>query len=156
MGQAGANEIARSDVKEIMRTFKSPIVANQTLAAASAIFSWAIREEVGGVKENPCLKVERNATSSRERVLSDAEIAKFWNAFDDAGLITGTALKLVLVLGQRPGEVAHMRHEHFIDGWWEMPGKPEPKTRLAWNKKRRTSSCLVVGSGTRTDCAARG
>src|SRR5262249_4400350 len=23
-----------------------------------------------------------------------------------------------------PGEVGHMRAEHIVDGWWEMPGKP--------------------------------
>ena len=129
-----AIEIARSDVKEMMRGITAPIVANQTLAALSAIYSWAIKEEVGGVKENPAFKIERNAISSRTRVLSDAELGKFWNAFDDAGLMTGTALKVLLLSGQRPGEISHMRYEHVIDGWWEMPGSrvkdgPEPRMR---------------------------
>jgi len=47
-----------------------------------------------------------------------------WSALDDAGPIVGTALKLILLLGQRPGEVCHMRREHIRDGWWEMPGEP--------------------------------
>ena len=47
----------------------APIVANQTLAAASAIFSWAIRQEILTV--NPCKLVDRNPTTDRERVLSD-------------------------------------------------------------------------------------
>ena len=34
-------------------------VANLTLASASAIFSWAIKEDVGGVKVNPCQHVDR-------------------------------------------------------------------------------------------------
>jgi integrase len=42
----------------------------------------------------------------------------------------GQALKLILLLGQRPGEVAHMRREHLKDGWWEMPGEPVPS--LGW------------------------
>jgi integrase len=70
--------------------------------------------------------VERNATKSRERVLSDTEVPLMWSAFDDAGLIVGSALKLILLLGQRPGEIAHMRHEHIKDGWWELPGDPVP------------------------------
>jgi integrase len=49
-----------------------------------------------------------------------------WSAFDDAEPIVGTALKLILLLGQRPGEVALMRFEHIKDGWWEMPGEPIP------------------------------
>jgi len=53
-----------------------------------------------------------------------------WSALDDAGPIVGTALKLILLLGQRPGEVSHMRREHIVDGWWEMPGEPVPA--LGW------------------------
>jgi integrase len=152
-GKRVANEIARSDVKEIMRTVKAPSVANQTLAAASAIYSWAIKEEVGGVKENPCFKVERNATSSRERVLSDSEIAKFWDAFDDAGLIAGTALKLILILGQRPGEIAHMRREHIIDGWWEMPGEAKPD--VGWPGTKNAQPHHVWLSAPARDLIAR-
>jgi integrase len=42
--------------------------------------------------------------------------------------LQGVALKLILLLGQRPGEVLHLRTEHIVDGyWWNMPGKPDPK-----------------------------
>src|SRR5262249_36231787 len=85
------------------------------------IFSWAMKQEVIAV--NPCHGIDRNATTSRERVLSDSELPRFWAAFDNAGR-AGTALKLILLLGQRPGEVGHMRAEHIVDGWWEMPGQP--------------------------------
>ena len=61
---------------------------------------------------------------SRDRVLSAGELPLVWSAFDSVGLIRGSALKVVLLTGQRPGEVAHMRWEHLQDGWWTMPGKP--------------------------------
>ena len=127
-GKLQAAGISRGDVKVMMGNIASPTVANQTLAAASAIFAWAIREEI--VKTNPCQLVERNKTKSRERVLSDGEIPKFWAAFDSAGLVQSTALKMILLTGQRPGEVAHMRREHIEDGWWTMPGEPVPE--LDW------------------------
>jgi integrase len=127
-GKLQAADIARSDVKAMMTRIKAPIVANQTLAAASAMFAWAIRQEI--VKTNPCQLVERNETKSRERVLSDSEVPKFWAAFDNAGLVQSTALKLILLTGQRPGEVAHMRREHIVDGWWKLPGDPVPA--LGW------------------------
>jgi integrase len=111
-----------------MGSIAAPVLANQILAAASAIFSWAVKEEI--VASNPCRGVDRNATRSRERVLSDSELPRFWSAFDDAGLVVGTALKVVLLTGQRPGEVSHMRREHIVDGWWEMPGEPVPT--LGW------------------------
>ena len=111
-----------------MSRIEAPVLANQVLAAVSAVFSWAVKQEVVGT--NPCRGVDRNATRSRERVLSDSELPRFWSAFDDAGLVAGTALKMMLLTGQRPGEVSHMRREHIVDGWWEMPGEPAPA--LGW------------------------
>jgi integrase len=123
-GKLQVSTITRADVKAMMARVTAPIVANQTLMAASAIFNWAIKEEL--TTSNPCRGIERNPTASRERVLSDSEIPKYWTAFDDAGLVAGTALKIILLTGQRPGEIAHMRREHIVDGWWEMPGDPVP------------------------------
>jgi integrase len=65
-----------------------------------------------------------------DRVLSDSEVPKFWAAFDSAGLVRSSALKVILLTGQRPGEVSHMRREHIKDGWGEMPGLPDDK--LGW------------------------
>ena len=79
---------------------------------------------------NPCKGVGRHDVTSRERVLSDEELPLFWAAFDKAEL-QGVALKLILLTGQRPGEVLQMRSEHIVDQcWWQMPGKPDPK--LGW------------------------
>ncbi len=129
-GPLKAAGISRSDVKTRIKGIKAPIVANQVLASASAIFSWAIREEEAGVKINPCIGIDRNDTSDRERVLSDSEIPKFWTTFDSASLMECMALKTILLTGQRPGEIAHMRSEHIKDGWWEMPG--DPVAALDW------------------------
>jgi hypothetical protein len=85
-GKLQAANIARADVKALIAGIAAPIVANQVIANTSAIFSWAIREEIGGIKINPCNLVERNPTKNRERILSDSEVPKFWKAFDDAGL----------------------------------------------------------------------
>jgi integrase len=112
--------IRRADVKAALAAIAAPVLANQVLAAASAIFSWAMRQEI--IAANPCSGVEKNDTSSRERVLSDTEIAAFWPCLN-------APLKMVLLAGQRPGEVAHLRREHVVDGrWWDMPGVPDPKT----------------------------
>jgi integrase len=123
-GKLLPSDITRSDVKQMMTRITSPTVANQTLASASAIFSWALKAEVNGIKSNPCSQVERHETTSRERVLKDHELPRFWNAFGQYGR-AGVALKLILLTGQRPGEVTHLRLEHIHDGWWELPGKPE-------------------------------
>jgi len=124
-GKLPADAVTRADVKALMRSMEeAPITANQTLAAVSAIYSWTMREEI--LLNNPCKLVKGNPTRDRERILSASEIPAVWSAFDDAGPIVGAALKLILLLGQRPGEVSHMRFEHIQDGWWEMPGQEIP------------------------------
>ena len=115
-GKLKATAITRADVRAVMIRIDAPIVANQTLAAASAIFSWAIKQEILTV--NPCKLVDRNPTTDRERVLSDVEVKLLWEKLDPA-------LKLILFTGQRPGEVAAMQREHIIEDWWQMPGKPQ-------------------------------
>lgn len=121
-GKLATKDITRSDVRAMMGRIKAPIAANQVRAAASVIFSWAMKQEI--ITVNPCLGVERNETKDRERVLAEAELPKFWRAFDDLDPIRGAALKVLLLTGQRPGEVSHMRWEHLQGGWWAMPGKP--------------------------------
>ena len=128
--------IRRADVKAAIAAIDAPVLANQVLAAASAIFSWALRQEI--ITANPCSGVERNDTTSRERILSDAEIVMFWPQLTPP-------LKAVLLTGQRPGEVAHLRREHVVDGgWWSMPGAPIPRRRgLAPRTNNPTASgCL--------------
>jgi integrase len=138
-GKLQAVSITRADVRALMAGIEAPVLANQVLAAASAIFSWAAKQEI--ISGNPCRGVDRNETRSRERVLADSEVPRFWSALDDVGLTEGAALKIVLLTGQRPGEVAHMRREHIVDGWWEMPGEPVPE--LGWPGTKNGASHRV-------------
>ena len=131
-----ANTVSRADMKLIMTSLgATPVLANQVLAAASAVFTWGIKEDL--VTTNPCRGVERNQTKSRERILADSEIPAFWSAFGNAG-VQGAALRVLLLTGQRPGEVAAMRHEHIRDGWWTLPGKPDPNTGWPGTKNAQT------------------
>jgi integrase len=116
------SEIARSDVKAALAKIEKASVATQTLKMLSPVFTWGLKEEFPGLKANPCQRIDVAEGTSRERVLSDSEIPLFWAAFDDAGWVQSMALKTILLTGQRPGEVAHMRREHIVDGWWQMPG----------------------------------
>jgi integrase len=135
-GKLRAESVGRADVKATMRSIEAPVLANQVLASASAIFSWGIKEDILSI--NPCRGVERNKTISRERVLSDAEIPLFWRAFDNAGLVQSAALKVLLLCGQRPGEVSSLRLEHLSNGWWVMPGQPEASTDWPGTKNGAT------------------
>jgi integrase len=131
-------QITRADVRALLATIEAPILQNQVLASASAVFSWAVKMEI--VAANPCAKVDRNKVTSRERILSASELPLFWAAFDQAGL-AGAALKTILLTGQRPGEVSHMHRAHIVDGWWEQPGAPD--VELPWPGTKNAASHRV-------------
>ena len=65
----------------MMARIEAPIVANQTLAAASAIFTWAVKQEIVAV--NPCQE-STAIRPRRERVLSEGEVAMLWPRLDPA------------------------------------------------------------------------
>jgi integrase len=147
-GKKQAASIVRKDVKHMMaRIEETPILANQVLASASAIFTWAIKEELSDIKINPCSMIDRNSTKTAksDRKLSDSEIPKFWTAFEnDVGLVEGLALKMILLTGQRAGEVRYMRSEHIgADGWWQMPGAPDTKLNWPGTKNGQTHSVFL-------------
>jgi integrase len=134
-GSLTAQSITRADVRAIMAKVNGPVLANQIVKSASAIFSWAMRQEL--LAQNPCRGVSHNPTVSRERVLSDRELPLFWQAFSKADL-PGIALRVLLLTGQRPGEVTHMRHDQISDGWWTLHGAPDAATKWPGTKNGQT------------------
>ena len=77
-GKLDAKSISRSDVRQALASISSPSMANQTLAAASAVFSWALKQE--RLITNPCHGIEKHESKSRERVLGDSELPPFWQS----------------------------------------------------------------------------
>jgi integrase len=129
LGRLQVSAIIKADIAKLVEQIavESASTANQVLAALSAVFSWAVKRDL--LKVNPCHGVEREKLKARSRILHDSEFPLFWTAFDSAG-VEGAALKVMLLTGQRPGEVCHMSRQHIRDNWWKMPGLPVPE--LAW------------------------
>lgn len=94
--------------------------ARKLHASLSGMFTWLQRKR--RVTSNPATGVTRpDAPRARERVLTDAEIVKFWKATDGVDATFGAALKLLLLTGARRGEVAGMRTDELSDGTWSLP-----------------------------------
>jgi hypothetical protein len=72
-----------------MASIERPVLANQVLAAVSAIFTWAAKEEL--VTVNPCRGVDRNPTKSRERASSPTATQGRWWLARQATLLTKTS-----------------------------------------------------------------
>ena len=150
-GKLKAATITRADVRGDDGADRAPDHRQSDAGLGSAIFSWAVKQEI--LTLNPCHGVDRNPTADRERVLSDAEIKVLWPNLDPA-------LKLILLTGQRPGEVAAMQAEHIVGGWWQMPGKPQgdwPGTKNGRDHRVSLSepALALIGSHSRRSAAAR-
>jgi integrase len=100
----------------------APIVANRTLAALTSLFNWAASRDL--IELNPCTRVERPAPEvHRDRVLADDELRAIWKAAADIGWPSGHIVRLLILTGQRRGEVTGMAWgEVDLEGkLWSLP-----------------------------------
>jgi integrase len=79
--------------------------ANRVRSSLSACFSWAMRE--GLAPSNPIANTNRREEQTRDRVLSNNELRRIWNAAGDDAY--GTIVKLLILTGQRRSEIGELR-----------------------------------------------
>ena len=100
--------ITLRDVADLLAKIEKasgPTTANRVRATLSACFSWAMRE--GLALSNPVANTNKREEQARDRVLSEDELRRIWNA---AGHGTyGTIVRLLIITGQRRGEIAELR-----------------------------------------------
>lgn len=115
------------------RQREAPYQANRALSAFAAFMVWCIRhgERPAGLG-NPAQGVERFAEKSRERFLSEAELAAIGEAIaaeEAKGLNTyaAAALRLLILTGARRDEVRTLRWE-WVDLARGLLLLPESKT----------------------------
>src|SRR6516225_4451545 len=103
---------------------KGASMTSRTAAYGRAAFAWAMKRDA--VRANPFASLAVAKTiAKRERVLSDVELADIWHAATDAGQPYGTIVRLLILTGQRRGEVGGMRWEEISDdlATWSLPGE---------------------------------
>ena len=108
----------------MMARIEAPVLANQVLAAVSAIFT--LGDEGGDPAANPCRWSSATRPAAASASCPTVRAAAVLDRVRRRWSRRRSALKTILLSGQRPGEVAHMRREHIVDGWWQMPGEPVP------------------------------
>ncbi len=137
--KAPAARLSHADVVAAldgMKAASGPVQANRVRAYGRAAFGWALAR--GTIPSNPFANAPRPVRErSRERALSDAELAEVWQAAGRLGegfrkdhaeyVQYWTALIRILILtGQRRGEVAGMRWSELdlksAEAAWILPG----------------------------------
>lgn len=123
-GDMMAVDIRKRDLMNMIETIISrgaPTAANRIASLARSVFNFGIDSElIFGANPAARLKNPGGKESSRERVLSDTEIVDLWHGLDNFEMGNGTrqAIRLILVTGQRPGEVSSAPWTEF-----DLPNK---------------------------------
>lgn len=126
-GKTKAVDIKKRDVIVLLEKVtnrSAPIMANRLYALIKKMFNFAIED--GLLESSPCLMIKRPCKeTARDRALSNDEIRTLWSNIDKKDIIMTSdikkAIKLILVTGQRPGEVVGMHSKEIKDRWWTIP-----------------------------------
>ncbi|KQP11347.1 hypothetical protein ASF28_10025 [Methylobacterium sp. Leaf99] len=121
--------LTRRDIAERLGEIavsRGPFAANRARATLSALFTWAMRQ--GQVEANPVIATGKAAEEiSRDRVLTEKEIAAIWSACGDDDY--GRIVRLLFLTGQRREEVGAMRWSEIEPAVWRLPAS-RTKNRL--------------------------
>ena len=127
-GNLPAKEIRRRDVIRLIDEIKdrgAPIMANRTLSVIRRVYNIGISRDL--VDVNPTVLVRRPGKEQRrERVLKADEVKRLWERFDSmlgVGSHVKVGLQLILITGQRPGEILNMEWSELDiqSATWEIP-----------------------------------
>jgi integrase len=155
-------DVTRADVAARLTalTGQRGVIAGQKLRAhLAALFSWCVAE--GIAESNPVVGTHDPAADrpSRDRVLSDSELAAVWNACQDDEF--GRIVRLLILTGARREEIGGLRWDEISDeGVLTIPGSrtknhatltlPLPKMALdILHSIERRETPFVFGNGVR-------
>lgn len=139
LGKRQLKSVKRADIITLIETkaADAPRAASLLLTYIKLLFAYAEDRELIDASPVTGIKPGRISVSmkpvKRGRVLDDLEIRAFWLGADAVGIhrLTALALKLILVTGQRPGEVVGMRWEEIEGETWTIPASRRGKTNTA-------------------------
>ena len=112
-------DISRSDIMEAFISLKSrPSEAQHAFIAMRTMMNWTVRRGFLDASPVPSLRFK---TSSRARILTDDELKVVWGRAFEIGYPYGTMVQLLILTGQRRGEIAGLRKSWIRDGWITLP-----------------------------------
>ncbi|HTW70761.1 MAG TPA: site-specific integrase [Acetobacteraceae bacterium] len=151
-----ANAVDRREIAELLASVaehSGGVTANRVRSSLSAMWTWAVME--GRQEQNPVAATRKpTAEASRERVLTDWELAAIWKA-------TGgdhdhdRIVRVLMLTAARRDEVGRMEWSELDGDLWTVPGKrtknglphelPLPALAVAQLPKRQGDCVAVFG-----------
>jgi integrase len=140
LGNKKLSEIAYEDVTAItdkLATFEQA----HSLAVGRMFFRWCVAPPRRYLPHSPLEGVKVKTGNKRSRTLTDEELRAVWDAADGQGYPHGTIVLLLILTGQRRGEIANLR--------WEWINEKERLITLpAWVTKNSKEHTFPYGQMT--------
>jgi integrase len=107
-GRKPVGSITKSDVLTVLEGKRErPGAANHAFGAIRTFFNWCLRYDYRTT--SPCAGLSLPAkTGTRSRVLTDEELAAVWRGAASAEYPYGAIVQLMILTGQRRGEIASL------------------------------------------------
>jgi integrase len=126
-GKRPLHSIAKAEIRNLLEGIVdrgAPVHANRLLAYLRRFFNWAVERDL--IDSSPAMGIKPPAgENSRERVLTSKELTLIWGATAKLVYPFDPYFRLLLLTGQRLGEVAGAKWGEFdIDKRiWTIPGE---------------------------------
>lgn len=133
LGSKPIQDISKADVITLIDGIVdrgSHIMANRTLAHLKRFLNWCVERDI--IDHSPADKLRKPSQEiSRDRVLSHDEIHALWKGCHKDGYPYGDMIKLLLVTGQRIGEVTNMTWDDvdLDNARWALPREKTKSNR---------------------------
>jgi integrase len=123
---------------------RTPSTARNLHSYLHRLFQWCAGRDI--VPANVLAGTDKPvAGGSRERVLSDSELALVWRAADATPWPFGPIVKLLMLTGCRKSEIAGLRWDEIEDGAIHLPGE-RTKNGLAHSVPLSAEAQAVIDS----------
>jgi integrase len=104
-------DITHNDVAAIIEGIKKPSERAHALKDIKTFFSWCIPRYVA---HSPCQGLKKTPQKARSRVLNQSELIAVWRGAEVCGYPFGPIVQLLILTGQRRGEIGGLRRS-WID-----------------------------------------
>jgi integrase len=122
------DQITHQDVLTVLDGIEARSQRAHALKDIRTFFNWCIPRHL---KSSPCIGIRKPAPKPRDRVLADDELCKVWNRARDIGYPYGTIVLLLILTGQRRGEIAGLRWEWIEEGTVTFPAEITKNARAS-------------------------
>lgn len=108
------SDLTRSDVMKVIEQLTTtPSEKQHAFVAVRTMMNWCCRHGLVELSPVPPLRIQQ---TERSRILTDDELKMVWQRAEQVGYPYGTLVQLLILTGQRRGEIAGLRWSWICKG----------------------------------------